>query len=130
MVTRGQTSDRLSRLCKHIMTQKNFYPIFPPNPEINLEFTKYHNLTLPVTPHILILPSDLKEFIKVCQLHIHFNCIFIKLNFQSVCGSVVINSGRISKNKFCRIRVNPCDQNSYNGSLQGFTDVEIIKLDH
>ena len=61
----GREGDRMSTLCKHILSQRCFYPIFPPNPEINLEFTKYDYLSLPVKPHILLLPSDLKEFIKV-----------------------------------------------------------------
>ncbi|XP_054169161.1 DNA polymerase alpha subunit B-like [Oppia nitens] len=109
-ISAGQNTDRLSRLCKHIINQKSFYPIFPPNPEVNLEFTKYDFLRLPVNPHIILLPSDLREFVK------------------NISHSVVINTGRISKNKLTRIRVDPIDAKLYNNSLEAYTNVEIIKI--
>ncbi|CAG2183338.1 unnamed protein product [Oppiella nova] len=109
-ISAGQNIERLSRLCKHIVNQRNFYPIFPPNPDVNVEFTKYDFLRLPVSPHILILPSDLKEFVK------------------NISRAVVINTGRLSKSKYTRIRVDPIDQKSFNGSLESYTNVEIIKM--
>ncbi|CAG2172331.1 unnamed protein product [Oppiella nova] len=109
-ISAGQNIERLSRLCKHIVNQRNFYPIFPPNPDVNVEFTKYDFLRLPVSPHLLILPSDLKEFVK------------------NISRAVVINTGRLSKSKYTRIRVDPIDQKSFNGSLESYTNVEIIKM--
>ncbi|XP_067130565.1 DNA polymerase alpha subunit B isoform X2 [Centruroides vittatus] len=57
-------SDRLGRLCRHILNQQSFYPLYPSN-EVNISYEHlelYAKLT--VSPHILILPSDLRHFIK------------------------------------------------------------------
>lgn len=59
-------SDRLGRIAGHILSQQCFYPLYPPAEEINLDlelWAKYASLE--VMPHILILPSDLRCFIKV-----------------------------------------------------------------
>ncbi|KDR20724.1 DNA polymerase alpha subunit B isoform X2 [Zootermopsis nevadensis] len=58
-------SDRLGRIAGHILSQQCFYPLYPPAEEINLDlelWAKYASLE--VMPHILILPSDLRCFIK------------------------------------------------------------------
>jgi DNA polymerase alpha subunit B len=59
-------SDRLGRIAGHILSQQSFYPLYPPAEEMNLDlelWAKY--AALEVTPHILILPSDLRCFVKV-----------------------------------------------------------------
>ncbi|XP_054717415.1 DNA polymerase alpha subunit B-like [Uloborus diversus] len=61
-----QMPDRLGRLCSHILTQRNFYPLYPPNDEVNINYLRYElNAGIPILPHILILPSDFRYFIKV-----------------------------------------------------------------
>jgi DNA polymerase alpha subunit B len=65
-------SDRLGRIAGHILSQQSFYPLYPPAEEMNLDlelWAKY--AALEVTPHILILPSDLRCFVKVsnCLQH-------------------------------------------------------------
>uniref|UniRef100_A0A8C3GZH8 DNA polymerase alpha subunit B n=1 Tax=Corvus moneduloides TaxID=1196302 RepID=A0A8C3GZH8_CORMO len=59
-------SDRFTRILRHILTQRSFYPLYPPSEELNVD---YENLSafaaLPVTPDVLVTPSELRFFIKV-----------------------------------------------------------------
>ncbi|KAJ9599819.1 hypothetical protein L9F63_009859, partial [Diploptera punctata] len=58
-------SDRLGRLASHILYQRNFYPLYPSSEDVNLDmelWAKYAFLN--VKPHILVLPSNLRCFIK------------------------------------------------------------------
>lgn len=58
--------DRLGRLASHLFSQRNFYPLVPPAEEMSIDmdlFTKHGILSY--IPHMLILPSDFKQFIKV-----------------------------------------------------------------
>ncbi|KJE90464.1 hypothetical protein CAOG_01774 [Capsaspora owczarzaki ATCC 30864] len=77
----GDTSDRLARLAGHLLDQRSFYPLFPPALGTNTELTHRKQLDLPVTPDVLILPSDLKFFAKIVQ--------------QTVC----VNPGRLTRDK-------------------------------
>ncbi|CAG0886814.1 unnamed protein product, partial [Darwinula stevensoni] len=64
-VVNGMSSDRLSRLARHLLLQQNFYPLFPPSEEVNLELDQLRMYGgLHVRPHLLVLPSQLKGFIK------------------------------------------------------------------
>lgn len=54
-----QNQDRIARLCQHIVSQRCMYPLFPPAPGACLDFAFCQHLTLPCTPHLVILPSDL-----------------------------------------------------------------------
>ncbi|XP_075222802.1 DNA polymerase alpha subunit B isoform X2 [Lycorma delicatula] len=57
--------DRLGRLAGHLLSQHNFYPLHPPPEDVSIDTALWENLCgLSVTPHILILPSDLRYFIK------------------------------------------------------------------
>jgi hypothetical protein len=59
-------SDTLGRIAGHILRQQSFYPLYPPAEEMNLDLELWARYaSLEVTPHILILPSDLRCFIKV-----------------------------------------------------------------
>ena len=85
-------SDRLTRLAEHIVQQqlcvspslplgpperlvthsyripsslRRFYPLHPPATGAQLDLERMQQMELPVTPDILILPSDLKTFAKV-----------------------------------------------------------------
>jgi len=62
--------DPMANLVRHVLTQRNFYPIFPAPEalahEVNLDVTHWNMLRLEETaPDILILPSKLKHFSKV-----------------------------------------------------------------
>lgn len=65
--------DGMAELCRHVLGQKSYYPIFPCPEEyssdVNLDVTHYNLLRLASNaPDILILPSKLKHFAKVRPL--------------------------------------------------------------
>ncbi|GFY76565.1 DNA polymerase alpha subunit B [Trichonephila inaurata madagascariensis] len=110
-----QQPDRLGRLCKHILTQKNFYPLYPPNEEINVDFLHYeHYAGLPVMPHVLVVPSDFRCFIK------------------NINGCCCINPERLVKHStggtFLRLKVNQMDTNKYEGSIIDSIQAQILKI--
>ncbi|XP_060711697.1 DNA polymerase alpha subunit B isoform X2 [Hemiscyllium ocellatum] len=73
-------SDRFTRILKHILTQRSYYPLYPPAEEINIDYECLQLYAqLPVTPDILIVPSELRYFIK------------------DVLGCICINPGRLTK---------------------------------
>ncbi|XP_040977879.1 DNA polymerase alpha subunit B isoform X1 [Aquila chrysaetos chrysaetos] len=73
-------SDRFTRILKHILMQRSYYPLYPPSEELNVDYeTFYSYASLPVTPDVLITPSELRYFVK------------------DVLGCVCINPGRLTK---------------------------------
>ncbi|KAJ8308548.1 hypothetical protein KUTeg_013422 [Tegillarca granosa] len=49
-----------------------YYPLYPPSEDVNVDYESFEKYGhMPVTPHVLIVPSDLKHFIKVS----HVSCI-------------------------------------------------------
>ncbi|XP_012520769.1 PREDICTED: DNA polymerase alpha subunit B [Propithecus coquereli] len=74
------TSDRFSRILKHILTQRSFYPLYPPQEDVAIDYeTFYVHAQLPVTPDVFITPSELKYFVK------------------DILGCVCVNPGRLTK---------------------------------
>ncbi|XP_050404737.1 DNA polymerase alpha subunit B isoform X1 [Patella vulgata] len=72
--------DRLARLAKHLLLQQSFYPLYPPVKGINIDYDQLETFgKMLVTPHILLVPSDLKYFIK------------------DIDGCCVVNPGRLAK---------------------------------
>nr|8G99_B Chain B, DNA polymerase alpha subunit B [Xenopus laevis]8G9F_B Chain B, DNA polymerase alpha subunit B [Xenopus laevis]8V5M_B Chain B, DNA polymerase alpha subunit B [Xenopus laevis]8V5N_B Chain B, DNA polymerase alpha subunit B [Xenopus laevis]8V5O_B Chain B, DNA polymerase alpha subunit B [Xenopus laevis]8V6G_B Chain B, DNA polymerase alpha subunit B [Xenopus laevis]8V6H_B Chain B, DNA polymerase alpha subunit B [Xenopus laevis]8V6I_B Chain B, DNA polymerase alpha subunit B [Xenopus lae len=72
--------DRFSRILRHILTQRSYYPLYPPNEEINIDYEALYSYTpMPVTPDVFIVPSELRYFIK------------------DVTGCICINPGRLTK---------------------------------
>lgn len=68
------TTDRMGRMASHLLNQKNFYPLYPPNKEICIDHDLFNEFAImPCKPHILILPSNLRHFVKVSILF--FNVI-------------------------------------------------------
>ncbi|XP_057949506.1 uncharacterized protein LOC131144703 [Malania oleifera] len=61
--------DRRSRLARHILSQRCFYPLYPQAESIPLDFSLAPEaLQISIIPDILILPSDLTYFVKVLPL--------------------------------------------------------------
>nr|CAG4647137.1 EOG090X07VJ [Megafenestra aurita]SVE92449.1 EOG090X07VJ [Megafenestra aurita] len=61
-------SDRLGRLVSHLFSQQSFYPLFPPAEEMSIDLEHADDFSkLPFTPHLLLVPSDLRHFIKNVQ---------------------------------------------------------------
>ncbi|XP_077388690.1 DNA polymerase alpha subunit B [Festucalex cinctus] len=76
----GAGSDRFSRILKHILTQRSYYPLYPPVEDVNMDYEKFQSFgQMPVTPDVLLIPSELRYFVK------------------DVMGCVCINPGRLTK---------------------------------
>ncbi|KAG8438009.1 hypothetical protein GDO86_008626 [Hymenochirus boettgeri] len=72
--------DRFTRILKHILTQRNYYPLYPPSEELNIDYEAlYTYCSMSVTPDVFIIPSELRYFIK------------------DVIGCICINPGRVTK---------------------------------
>ncbi|PWN52255.1 DNA polymerase alpha, subunit B [Violaceomyces palustris] len=70
------SKDAMSRLCRHVLGQRSFYPLFPSPPSslLPLDISHSHLLSLPsVSPDILFLPSSLKHFIRVVDSTVVIN---------------------------------------------------------
>ncbi|CAL1298476.1 unnamed protein product [Larinioides sclopetarius] len=110
-----QQPDRFGRLCKHLLTQKHFYPLYPPNEEINVDFS-HHELhaPLPVMPHVLIVPSDFRYFIK------------------DINGCCCVNPERVTKHSsggtFARLNITRMDANKYKGSITDCIQAQVLKI--
>ncbi|XP_023698507.1 DNA polymerase alpha subunit B [Paramormyrops kingsleyae] len=73
-------SDRFTRILKHMLTQRSYYPLYPPAEEVNLDYEKFQYYSqFPLTPDVLVVPSELRYFVK------------------DVIGCVCINPGRLTK---------------------------------
>ncbi|XP_013861716.1 DNA polymerase alpha subunit B [Austrofundulus limnaeus] len=76
----GTSSDRFSRILKHILTQRSYYPLYPPAEELNMDYEKFQRFgQMSFTPDVLIVPSELRYFVK------------------DVVGCVCLNPGRLTK---------------------------------
>ncbi|KAK3913841.1 DNA polymerase alpha subunit B [Frankliniella fusca] len=89
-----QGHDRLGRLASHLLNQRSMYPLYPPPEDLNVDLEMWDDHThLPVTPHVMILPSDFRYFLK------------------SVGGSFIVNPERLAKGSaggtFVRMTIKP-----------------------
>ncbi|XP_061783829.1 DNA polymerase alpha subunit B isoform X3 [Nerophis lumbriciformis] len=76
----GTGPDRFSRIVKHMLTQRSYYPLHPPADELNMDYEKFHSFgRMPLTPDVLVIPSEMRYFVK------------------DVIGCVCINPGRLTK---------------------------------
>ncbi|KAM8909593.1 DNA polymerase alpha subunit B [Spinachia spinachia] len=76
----GTGTDRFSRILKHMLTQRSYYPLYPPVDEVNMDYEKFQSFgQMPLTPDVLIVPSELRYFVK------------------DVVGCVCVNPGRLTK---------------------------------
>jgi len=59
----------LVNICLVLCCVPSYYPLYPSHPDVPVDVEHFDvHCRLPVTPHLLILPSDLRCFIKVTQL--------------------------------------------------------------
>ncbi|KAH9480575.1 DNA polymerase alpha subunit B [Psilocybe cubensis] len=80
-------NDVMANLCRHMLLQRSFYPIFPPPPdlsaEVNLDMSHFDGARmvdegdLDYAPDVLILPSRLKQFSKVVHTTSTLNPSFL-----------------------------------------------------
>uniref|UniRef100_A0A8C2AJM4 DNA polymerase alpha subunit B n=1 Tax=Cyprinus carpio TaxID=7962 RepID=A0A8C2AJM4_CYPCA len=79
-ISSGTGTERFSRIMKHMLTQRSYYPLHPPAEEVNMDYDKFQQFgQMNLTPDILIVPSELRYFIK------------------DVIGCVCVNPGRLTK---------------------------------
>ncbi|KAA1479312.1 hypothetical protein DENSPDRAFT_789044 [Dentipellis sp. KUC8613] len=83
-------TDTMTNLCRYVLQQRSFYPIFPPpldlSSEVNLDISHIDGLKLyteggpAYAPDVLIIPSRLKHFSKVVDHTIAVNPSFVAKN--------------------------------------------------
>nr|XP_057918755.1 DNA polymerase alpha subunit B isoform X2 [Doryrhamphus excisus] len=79
-ISSGGGSDRFSRILKHMLTQRSYYPLYPPVEEVNMDYERFQSFgQMALTPDVLIVPSELRYFVK------------------EVMGCVCVNPGRLTK---------------------------------
>lgn len=101
-----QGSDRLGRLTRHILRQQSLYPLYPPAEGmcIDMEQAETH-ARLPCTPHVLVIPSDLRYFARVRHV-IYAIMIVIRIGafaptFKIVCIRLLMPHLYLTKALFC-----------------------------
>ncbi|KAK4685108.1 DNA polymerase alpha subunit B, partial [Tremellales sp. Uapishka_1] len=77
----SEVVDVIAGSVRHVLNQRNFYPIFPPpeqhSAEVNLDVTHYPLLKMEgPAPDILILPSKLRHFSKIVDSTLVINPAF------------------------------------------------------
>ena len=92
------SSDRLARLTSHLLNQRSFYPLYPPSDEMNIDYPHHeHYSVMPITPHVLVVPSDLRYFVK------------------DINGCCCVNPGRLAKGQiggtYAKLMVQPSVEN-------------------
>ncbi|KAM7274067.1 hypothetical protein ACFE04_028731 [Oxalis oulophora] len=90
--TDGTSTDRMSKLAGYILNQKSFYPLYPAAESIPLDYSVAPEaLQISWVPDILIVPSDMKYFVKVLSLGGG------AMEGGEVVKCVCINPGRLAK---------------------------------
>ncbi|XP_051122291.1 uncharacterized protein LOC127245449 [Andrographis paniculata] len=65
----GGSKQRLTNLAKHVLNQHSFYPLYPPAEDVPLDFSLGKEaLHITSVPDVLVLPSDLANFVKVLSI--------------------------------------------------------------
>lgn len=81
-ISSSGSSDRFARILRHVLTQRSYYPLYPPSEELNVDYESFARFAwLPATPHVLVTPSELRYFVK------------------DVLGCVCLNPGRLTKGR-------------------------------
>ncbi len=66
----GQAEERLPALAAHLAAQRCYFPLFPPPADVPLDCSRAGAaLAMPASPDLLVLPSDLAPFAKLCPVH-------------------------------------------------------------
>ncbi|KAH7857898.1 hypothetical protein Vadar_017717 [Vaccinium darrowii] len=87
----GGSKQRMSRLANHLLSQRSFYPLYPPMEGTPLDFSLAPEaLQISHVPDILILSSDLAHFVKVLS-------VGDKNEGEEQTKCVCVNPGRLSR---------------------------------
>jgi len=111
------SGDRMTALSRHLLAQRNYYPLYPSDESVPLDvkhFVEYGRMPKSHRPHILILPSDIRSFIKDVE------------------GTVVVNPERLTKTTaggtYARLHVQLSSSDKFVTSLADFCSGEIVKI--
>ena len=109
------SSDRLTRLTNHLLSQRSFYPLYPPTDEMNIDYAHHeHYAVLPITPHIMVVPSDLRYFVK------------------DINGCCCVNPGRLAKGQiggtFAKLMINPAVGSNENKPLIQRISAQVVRI--
>ncbi|CAH2065947.1 unnamed protein product [Thlaspi arvense] len=84
----GVPIDRMSRLASHLLRQRSFYPLYPPPESLPYDSSLSPKaLQISSIPDILLLPSDMRYFVKVLSLG----------EGEDAAKCVCVNPGRLAK---------------------------------
>ncbi|KAG9019888.1 DNA-directed DNA polymerase alpha subunit pol12 [Tulasnella sp. 427] len=91
--------DAMAGLCRHILDQRSFYPIYPvpldSSHDVNLDISHSHLLGIPndSIPDVVVLPSRLKEFSKIVDGTVFINPSYAsKFNNPGMLAKVTVNA--------------------------------------
>ncbi|KAF9046503.1 DNA polymerase alpha/epsilon subunit B-domain-containing protein [Panaeolus papilionaceus] len=98
-------SDGMANLCRHLLLQRSFYPIFPTPPdlahEVNLDMSHSEALSLvdsdielDYAPDVLIVPSRLKQFSKVVHSMTAINPSFLSKGSYAMVSLAALDAGK------------------------------------
>ncbi|XP_010531637.1 PREDICTED: DNA polymerase alpha subunit B isoform X2 [Tarenaya hassleriana] len=86
----GVTGDRMARLASHLLRQRSYYPLYPAAESVPLDYSLAPEaLRISSVPHLLILPSDMRYFVKELEMEMG------EREGEGKC--VCVNPGRLSK---------------------------------
>ncbi|KAG7586165.1 DNA polymerase alpha/epsilon subunit B [Arabidopsis thaliana x Arabidopsis arenosa] len=84
----GVPTDRMSRLASHLLRQRSFYPLYPPPESLPYDSSLAPKaLQISSIPDILLLPSDMRYFVKILSLG----------EEENAAKCVCVNPGRLAK---------------------------------
>jgi len=114
------SGDRMTALSRHLLVQRIYYPLYPGDESVPLDVKHFvESGGMSVRPHILILPSDIRSFIKDVE------------------GTVVVNPERLTKmtagGTYARLHVHQLPSTEDNNanivtSLADYCSGEIVKI--
>ncbi|CAA7261468.1 unnamed protein product [Cyclocybe aegerita] len=125
--------DSMANLCRHLLLQRSFYPIFPVpqdlSSEVNLDVTHFDGVRmvddrdLDYAPDVLILPSRLKQFSKVFCYFTHFgepNLV------QVVHSTTTLNPSFLTKGTYGTLTIAPRSS----GTPKARVKAEVTRMDY
>ncbi|XP_028061926.1 DNA polymerase alpha subunit B isoform X2 [Camellia sinensis] len=87
----GGSKQRMNRLANHLLSQRSFYPLYPPMEDTPVDFSLAPEaLQIPCNPDVLILSSDLAHFVKVLS-------IGDKNDGEEQAKCICVNPGRLAR---------------------------------
>uniref|UniRef100_A0A915HT71 DNA polymerase alpha subunit B n=1 Tax=Romanomermis culicivorax TaxID=13658 RepID=A0A915HT71_ROMCU len=108
--------NRMTRLLNHLMTQRRFYPLYPPNEDLNVDFVQADAYcSFDRLPLVLITPSNLRQFSQ---------------EVNSVC---CLNPGYLCKSEsggtYARLKINTkCVNFSNKCQISDYIGAEIVRV--